>query len=382
MVVRLLEAQSSDQVFGSIGFDEMNTANPPDGGQALEASRAEIAGGFMTDKYYRAPFRARHLVKFGLLGSRNVLRDHYKVFYDEVDRVALVRCKHFCAPVIEVSSVEDIRDHVPRIPIHHQDGVFFRGQVRFHRLQRAARVRSLLFGDSCSVEPSMTTSASRDLGCDYDTVHFALKYFIEQIVLNRRWDGTDDMTRWRQQSEDPSCPLDYALMALTQHYGLPSHGLDITTSDDVALWFAVNRFGKDANGKARYQRLSAADWPDDRDAWPVIFACQTVTRSIESSLHDCHELTEFGFEARRPINQKARFFLGGHSDHQNRLAEAVVCVFRLRPGDYATTCSFDSLFPSSDVDPGYRLMLDFAQSRDFGFIWGKYINRFHDVSAS
>jgi hypothetical protein len=382
MVARLLRAQGSDQVFGSIGFDEMNTANPPDARYALEARQAETGGGFVTDKYFRAPFRARHLVPYGLFGARNVFRDHYKAFYDEVHPAALVRCKHFCAPVIEVSSLQDIRDHVSRIPIHHKDGVFFRGQVRFHPLRRDPGVRALLFSDSCSVEPSLTTSASRDPGYDYDTVHFALKYFIEQIVLNRRRAGIDDASRWTEMCGDPSCPLDYALMALSQHYGLPSHGLDITTSDEVALWFAVHQYRKDATGTASYHRLSPADWPDAPDAWPVIFACQTVTQSIQSSLHDCHELTDFGYEARRPIAQRARFFLGGHSDHQNRLAEAVVCVFRLRPGDYATPCSFETLFPAPGADPAYQLMLDFARSPDFGFIWGKYVNRFHGSSAA
>jgi hypothetical protein len=380
LVSRLLEAQGNSSVFGSIGFDEMNTANGPDGSAAVDASGSEL-NGYFTDKYYRAPFRARPLARYGLYGAHDVRRDHYESFYATLEPSAVVRCKHFCAPVIDVSSIADIRAHVAKIPIHHKDGVFYRGQGQLHLLQRDPAVRAMLFADSCSDEPSLTTSASRDLGYDYDTVHFALKYFIEQAVLNR--DPTDDaISRWRGKSRDSLCSLDYALLALSQHYGLPSHGLDITTSDEVAAWFATNRFSKDRHSVARYRGVSAADWPADPRSWPVVIACQTVTHSIQSSLHDCLELSDFGFEARRPIAQKARFFLGGHSDHQNRLAEAVICVFRLRPGNYETACTFESLFPPPSEDPAYRLMLDFATSADFGFIWGKYINRFHDEAPS
>ena len=66
------------------------------------------------------------------------------------------------------------------------------------------------------------------------------------------------------------------------------------------------------------------------------------------------------FVAQRPTRQHARFFLGGHSDHQNRLAETVVCAFRLGPGDYETRHTFAELFPSPAEDVAYRVLLDFA----------------------
>jgi hypothetical protein len=130
-------------------------------------------------------------------------------------------------------------------------------------------------------------------------------------------------------------------------------------------------------GAATHTPLSAEDWPSDRERWPVVLACQNVTLSIQQSLHDCQVLAPFGFDARRPAAQKARFFLGGHSDHQNRLAEAVVCVFRLAPGNYGTESNFDSLFPSPSADPAYDTMLRFASSPIFGPSFGRFVNRFH-----
>jgi hypothetical protein len=169
-------------------------------------------------------------------------------------------------------------------------------------------------------------------------------------------------------------------MALSQHYGLPSHGLDVTTSEDVAVWFATNRYSKESNsGISSYDKMLSSNWADDPNRWPVVFACQTVTNSIEPSLQNCEELEEFGIKAARPERQQAKFFHGGHSDHQNRLAEAVVCVFRLRPNDYETKSTFASLFPSPEEDSAYKLMLNFAEQHQE--TWGRYINRFHISDA-
>lgn len=71
-------------------------------------------------------------------------------------------------------------------------------------------------------------------------------------------------------------------------------------------------------------------------------------------------------------------FLRGHSDHQNRLAETVVCIFRLTPNTYSTDCDFNSLFPSPDNDPAYKAMLEFSNLPQYKSSFGKFINRFHN----
>jgi hypothetical protein len=383
LVGPLLNAQGKAFVLGSIPFDERNIANPP--AEPLEETLhttpddSRLLPGFLLDKYYRAPLRARRLDGYAFYGAQDVLRDHYTEFYGSVPHESLVRCKHYCAPVVRVSGMAEVQAVVAKVPIHHEDGVFFRGQRKLYLIHREPAVRQLLFGDSTSAEPSLITAAARDTSYDYDAAHAGLKYFLgRKVWIGSRLEGADLFSQWRAETVSPTCKLDLAILALAQHYGLPSHGLDITTSLEVAVWFATNLFKKDqTSGQASYRRLSSQEWSANPEDWPVVVVSQVVTNSIEASLHDCHELDTFGFAAARPVAQKARFFQGGHSDHQNRLAESLVCVLRLAPGDYDTGLTFHDLFPPPSADSAYATMLEFADTPNFGAALGRHINRFH-----
>jgi hypothetical protein len=380
LLAPLVEAQGSKIVFGSIQVDEFNIANRPSPAfmETMNLGDKRSLPGYVIDKFYRAPFLARVPNGYGFYGLDNVLRDHYAEFYAGLPPHSLLRCKHYCVPVVEIASREELALYIAKIPLRNKDGLFFRGQRRLYPLKRDGSIRKLLFGESCSKEPSLVTAASRESDYDYDFVHYGLKAFLEEDVLRRADEGDSGLfEKWRDEAVNPICSLDYAVVALAQHYGIPTHGLDVTTSADVALWFATNRYSRHDSGVATYTTLRTEDWPTDPEEWPVVIACQMVTQSIEQSLHDCQELAVFGFEARRPGAQHARFFQGGHSDHQNRLAEAVVCVFRLAPGAYDTQLTFDALFPPPEDDPAYRVMLRFASTSAFGAQYGRFVNRFH-----
>ena len=365
--------------FGVIQIDEINLANPPN---SLPPNRPELPG-WLLDKHYRAPFSARKPESQALYGSRNVLRDHFEQFYSGLETQDLIRCKHYCAPVIEVRSVQEMREHAARIPIHDPEGgIFFRGQTQLYELDRPDKVRMMLFGDSCSSEPSLPTSAARK-GFDYDELHFALKYFLAHhfIEFDRGFSSPAEnpvYRLWQEKTRSPLCELDFGLMALAQHYGIPTHGLDVTTDLDVATWFATNTYVNKGSG-CWYLKMQVGDWSHENSKWPTVLVFQRVTHSLSGSLQDCRELDAFGLKALRPERQKAKFFLGGHSDHQNRLAEALVCVFRLGPGLYDTNSTFEHLFPGPDEDPAYRAMLSFSESDLFRPYGSHHVNRFHSA---
>ncbi|QNP45647.1 FRG domain-containing protein [Sphingomonas sediminicola] len=371
----LISTQGDPTVFGSIPVNEFSAANPPHVAALKRTGIDPKHPGFLIDRHYRGTFLGRAIGDDALYGARNVLRDHFEGFYPRRQRDDLIRCRQFSVPVYEVGSIEEAREIVAQIPIHDEEnGIFFRGQTGFYTLDRPRRVKRLLFGNSCAIEPSLPTSASRHRH-EYDPAHFSLRFFLEHHVIPEIMDGEDWKDAWRASVTDPELAIDYAMMAFAQHYGLPSHGLDVTTSLDVATWFATQKYSS-AGGIAQYNVLEASGWPKRRREWPTVFVFQNVSWSLQCSLQDCRELEAFGLRALRPERQSARFFLGGHSEHRNRLAETAVCVLRLKPASYETTCDFGYLFPSPDEDPGYRAMLRFAE-QDFSAGVGHYVNRFH-----
>jgi len=364
----LVQAQQSAQVVGGISVDEFNPINPPAAGLIEESLAAKDRSGLLIDRQYRTAFWRRPFADQALYGAETVTRDHYTTFYAARSPAGMVRCKHYSAPIYDVYGLEDLRALAASIPERGEEGIVFRGQTKLHLLDRPQPIRQLLFGASCADEPSFPSSASRQR-FDYDSLHYQLLYYLENFGLDFPRSpgrlGDDIYARWRTARVSPACEVDYAAMALAQHYGLPSHGLDVTEDVAVAAWFATQAYRTSVEGLAEYTPLRVEDWPSNPADWPVVAMLQPVTWSLRGSLQDCHELDAFGLVALRPQRQKARFFLGGHADHQNRLAEALVCVARLAPGDYASSLLFEYLFPSPEEDPAYRVMLGFAGYRPF-----------------
>lgn len=375
---QLLQAQGDFTTFGGLPIDEFSAVNPPD--EAIIGTGpgdADVLLGLIVDANYRTPFWARRLGDQALLGGQDVLRDHYTDFYANTVQAGLIRCKHYCAPIIEVGSVAELCDLAAAIPKRSDEGVFYRGQGMLYTLRRNPKVQRLLFGASARPEPSLVTSAARKR-FDYDSLHFALRFFMEAELFGSRGaaaEGDVVYRNWVAESGRLTCDIDYAIMALAQHYGLPSHGLDVTSDIDIALWFATNKWSP--GPPATYTPMGPGDWGPDPNKWPVVFACQQVTHSTGMSLQGCSELEAFGLGAQRPLRQKASFFLGGHGDHQNRLGEAVVCAFRLRPGDWPTRATFNDLFPPPGLDPAYAAMLRFAESPQFRSLGADQVARYH-----
>lgn len=376
----LFQAQGQGTMLGSLPLEEFNAVNLPPKESIKTDPKSHFEktklAGFIIDKYYRTPFLARKLVEESLYGPKNVLRDHYTDFYNSLSFNQTLRCKHYCAPIIEINTTDELHGIISKIPSRGKGGLFFRGQTSFYPLKRTKAVKKLLFGSSSSKEPSLLSAAART-NYDYDKLHFTLKYFLGQELIANDKKSSKLLEKWNELSVSPDCRYDLAIMALAQHYGFPTNGLDVTTSIQVALWFATNKYVCDENGISRYVKMKPEEWPKEKENWPILYIFQTVLNSSYGSLQDCNEVSELGIKALRPERQQAKFFLGGHGDHQNRLAESMVCAVRLPPLDYKLDVDFDYLFPNPETDVAYKLLLELSKNKLFSDSVGSKINIFH-----
>lgn len=364
----LFKIQGSD-AFGVSGINEVNAVNLPTNLKHVTRPHLEHPG-FLMDSQYATTWTAKPLDELALYGAQDVYRDHYKEFYRSITETSRIRCKHYTAPVIDVSSTDELRDIAQMIDVHSEEGVFFRGQSRLYLLNRHERIKKMLFGNSCMSEPSLPNSSDRN-NVFYEPIHYALRFYLQNYVFG-------ETSSYDDYFYSADLEFDYAVMALAQHYGLPSPGLDVTSDLNAAVWFASNKFSQDpSTGKASYRNLEKADFDSDPAKWPVVMAFQNVTHSLSGSLQTCESLSSKGLKALRPERQSGSFFLGSHSDHQNRLAEAVVCAFRLRPNHFKVGCDFSSLFPSIEEDDAYRVMIDFEKFVEKQGAEPHRVTRFH-----
>ncbi len=362
----LVSLPNQGNILGSIPIDEFNIANLPIDVEYSFLNRKKESikhPGFIMDKYYRSIFSGIELnTKNALYGKGNVMRDHYTDFYNGLDKYEFLRCKHYCMPLIDVNSIDEMEALISKIPKRSESGIFFRGQTSYYRLKREEIIKKILFGSSESNEPSLITNASRS-NYNYDHLHFILKYFLEHEIVFKDYKKKKEIFQKLEELKGSFLlELDYAVMALAQHYGLPTHGLDVTTDLEVAVWFATNKFKQD-NNVASYIQMNKSDWNQDKSKWPTVFVFQNVLNSTSSSLQDCVDLESIGLKALRPERQSAKFFHAAHGDHQNRLAESLVCAFRLSPNIYDIKYDFNYLFPSPEEDEAYKFMIDFSETK-------------------
>jgi hypothetical protein len=358
-----VKAPSPEATPGSVGalfVDDFSWDNLP----GPEPGQAKA--GWFIDSHYHSLFRARSLVRNGLYGHRTVCRPKFQPLHSRLEIVDQLRCKQWTVPVVEVSSFKELHNLSARLTSLMDQPCYFRGQPQQYRLQRPAAICRLLFGSDDIVEPSIPGTAPRQ-GLDFTRVlpflQLQIQDFMYRGVLSKGEDIDEAHKRWMDFvfGETQREAWDIGVMSIAQHYGIPTHGLDITSSVEIAAWFATNRLVKSENAARRYERLSNADWPRDPRDFPVVYFVSPVTHSITPSITELHSLSELGITALRPERQKALFFTGAHTIHKNRIAEALVCAIRLRPGDWDTGLSYECLFPSETGDDVYALMLDLKQ---------------------
>ncbi len=98
------------------------------------------------------------------------------------------------------------------------------------------------------------------------------------------------------------------VLALMQHYGFPTHFLDLSASLDVSLWFASHTFDRGSGqGQAKYV---ASEFPESYERWPTIYVFTSV------DVIDFRQLHVKRKNAARPHAQQAAFLAGGSVEEE------------------------------------------------------------------
>jgi hypothetical protein len=161
-------------------------------------------------------------------------------------------------------------------------------------------------------------------------------------------------------------------LALAQHYGLPTFGLDVTDRLDVALFFALMKFDKPAGShRATYFRLT------EFNSLPVLY----LLFPQEEQQFEYERYRADGFPRGRPDAQAARFMHMGWGHSDNACAERIFLALYLDPeGDYGIIPSPLQLFPKG-TDDTFGHFLEHLDRRSFPEVFKQVLEKnFYSVA--
>ncbi|GAB1444019.1 hypothetical protein MASR2M39_28640 [Ignavibacteriales bacterium] len=223
--------------------------------------------------------------------------------------------------------------------------LLYRGQSCEYFIQRNSEEKISLFGSENILEPSLIPSAVRRNILMEDIMplwNSMLHLFLDRITDSLP-EGIKDETRKELTNFKSSLNFGLFSMAMAQHYGLPSVGLDATDKIEIALFFATHSFTKDGISCSYKYNL-----PQMRNA-PVIY----ILTPPERGQLNYEQFTPFHASFLRPDKQSARFLHTGWGLGMNTCARRIWVALYLDPlGEFGNIAKTEELFPKVD---------DFAQ---------------------
>jgi hypothetical protein len=222
--------------------------------------------------------------------------------------------------------------------------ILLRGQTRTYLLQRPEEESLHFYGEAAVKEPSFLPSHLR---------HKFDPYFLKcmwqsqaAILLNDLGHEMEEpkpfhamATRFRNSG----LFIPFAL-GIAQHYGLPSVGLDLTDSLEVAAWFATHTITGSPSGRAVSAMI---DFSGELEPTVFVFRCPPDA-VFEYGATKPTELPNG-----RPDAQAAWFGHVGWGAASNQLGSYLMCGFRLTKEfeSFLDPALDDRLFPQASDDP-------------------------------
>lgn len=366
--------------------------NTVSGSSAIDSSNyfdIKNSNGKIIDSYYQSIFDVKYLSIHGVYGLTGRDTCNFKSLPKDIN--SSFRVKRNNTPQFIVDEIDDLYKIIASVAKQFPDkDVYYRGQGKHHKLDRPASVNKFLYGRDNINELSLPTSASRN-DFDFDSFNSAFQMHIQGLMYSKIEKNKFDTLHenWKYWSHYPPCTdkqifdkserwfklfysyeWDLMVMALAQHYGISTHGLDITSDLNVALWFATNRWYEYEVGEKKYcwyKELERTHKKDISD-YPVIYIVAT-DRGLK---RDLDQVEYSGFSALRPERQKAYLHFGGWGLHSNVCAEDIVAAIHLSENvTLPKLPEAEWLFPTPEIDAFYRDLLELKNDAvNAGFISG------------
>lgn len=285
----------------------------------------------LVDRRYGLAYTEMKLLPVAIYGSTDDLPVYSG---DELANHGFLRVPFRRIPRRIVHSRKELEDIVGSIRSGDKNlRILYRGQSEEYLIKRTPETSRWLYGVDSVLEPSLATSSSRRKpGLESVMPEWCalLKIFVEtnHVPINRSF------------LTDASFRL-FAL-ALAQHYGLPTSGLDVTDRLEIGLFFALMKYHKAADDpEATYISHKCTG------NMPVLY----ILAPNENQQFGYEQYRCEGFPPGRPDAQSAFFMHIGWGHAENLCASRIFLALYLDPsGDFGPFPSPKELFPSGNDD--------------------------------
>lgn len=290
--------------------------------------------GLIVDKYYGLAYDFEIPPEAAIYGVSDELPSYSGDIYADL---GFLRVPFRRVPRIRVRSRRHLEEIIRGIVNPDPDLVLlYRGQHTEYPLRRSPETLRALYGDENAREPSLLASSARSGTKLEDVLPEWMSTLMAYLGV------TADAERNLQNAASRYAFSLFAL-ALAQHYGLPSVGLDVTTDFNVALFFALTKL--DPKGAGSQAVTCRRKNPADGDSVLYILAPN------EAYQLNYDDFRPPGFRALRPERQAARFMHEGWGLRENAAAHQLFMALYLDPsGDFDPIPPATDLFPAASLD--------------------------------
>lgn len=261
---------------------------------------------------------------------------------DQLANYGFLRIPFRKIPRIKLKNRIELNDFIQSIENRDKNLILqFRGQNKEHFIERSSSEKKSLFGEDNILEPSLIPSAVRRnillediMPLWNNLLHIYLDSLSSNIPENKKTEFSRELINFKTNVK-----FSVFSLALAQHYGLPSVGLDSTTNIETALFFATHKFNN-KDGKYFYEyNLNKLENP------PVIY----VLAPAERFHVDYKDFKINHSKFLRPDKQNAKFLHTGWGLNKNRCARQIwVALYLDTDGDFGEISTAKNLFPADD----------------------------------